>query len=140
MADIIQDNVCLAGVPCEFGTKVFSDWIPTTDATVVTRILEAGGTVRYFVLFVDSVLTMSQIVGKGTCENCASILWSSKIHSNALQSARMECRIPLHTDLSATLMIKHDLPEAQHLDARSFSFSEKLTWLSEETKADPSVS
>ncbi|KAJ3559132.1 hypothetical protein NM688_g529 [Phlebia brevispora] len=53
---ILKDNVCLAGVPCEFGTAVFSDWIPTMDATVVTRILEAGGT----------------IIGKGTCENfCA---------------------------------------------------------------------
>ena len=40
-----QDNICLAGVPCDFGTKVFSDWVPTTDATVVTRILEAGGKV-----------------------------------------------------------------------------------------------
>jgi len=43
---VLKDNVCLAGVPCHFGTDVFSDWIPKTDATVVTRILEAGGTVR----------------------------------------------------------------------------------------------
>ena len=42
-----QDNVCLAGVPCEFGTNVFSDWVPALDATVVTRILEAGGTVSF---------------------------------------------------------------------------------------------
>ncbi|CCM01509.1 uncharacterized protein FIBRA_03565 [Fibroporia radiculosa] len=50
---VLKDNVCLAGVPCNFGTAVFSDWVPRTDATVVTRILEAGGT----------------IVGKATCEN-----------------------------------------------------------------------
>lgn len=42
---IAQDNVCLAGVPCHFGTDVFTDWVPKTDATVVTRILKAGGTV-----------------------------------------------------------------------------------------------
>ena len=41
----VQDNICLAGVPCEFGTKVFSDWVPNTDATVVKRCLEAGAIV-----------------------------------------------------------------------------------------------
>ena len=44
---ISEDNICLAGVPCEFGTNVFSDCIPTLDATVVTQILEAGGTVSF---------------------------------------------------------------------------------------------
>ncbi|KAI0342635.1 amidase signature enzyme [Trametopsis cervina] len=53
---VLKDNICLAGVPCEFGTQVFSDWVPTTDATVVKRALDAGIT----------------IVGKATCENfCA---------------------------------------------------------------------
>ncbi|KAH9944832.1 amidase signature domain-containing protein [Amylocystis lapponica] len=53
---VLKDNVCLAGVPCYFGTDVFSDYIPTTDATVATRILEAGGI----------------ITGKATCESfCA---------------------------------------------------------------------
>ncbi|EPT01678.1 hypothetical protein FOMPIDRAFT_1119784 [Fomitopsis schrenkii] len=41
---VLKDNVCLAGVPCHFGTDVFTDWVPKTDATVVTRILKAGGT------------------------------------------------------------------------------------------------
>ncbi|KAH9928393.1 amidase signature domain-containing protein [Fomitopsis serialis] len=50
---VLKDNVCLAGVPCHFGTDVFTDWVPQTDATVVTRVLEAGGT----------------IVGKATCES-----------------------------------------------------------------------
>lgn len=40
-----QDNICLAGVPCHFGTDVFTDWVPKTDATVVTRVLSAGGKV-----------------------------------------------------------------------------------------------
>ncbi|KAI0950823.1 hypothetical protein AcW1_008022 [Taiwanofungus camphoratus] len=50
---VLKDNVCLAGVPCHFGTDVFSDWVPRTDASVVTRVLEAGGT----------------IIGKATCES-----------------------------------------------------------------------
>ncbi|KAL5513512.1 hypothetical protein ACEPAH_3911 [Sanghuangporus vaninii] len=49
----LKDNICLAGVPCTFGTNAVKDFIPTIDATIATRILEAGGT----------------IVGKATCEN-----------------------------------------------------------------------
>ncbi|KIJ54161.1 hypothetical protein M422DRAFT_775353 [Sphaerobolus stellatus SS14] len=49
----LKDNICLAGVTCLNGTTVFNNWIPQTDATIVTRILEAGGT----------------IVGKAMCEN-----------------------------------------------------------------------
>jgi amidase len=47
---ILKDNICLAGIPCEFGTKVFENWVPETDATVVKRVLEAGGTVSSFPL------------------------------------------------------------------------------------------
>lgn len=43
----------MAGVPCLLGTDTFTGWIPKTDATVVTRILEHGGT----------------IAGKAVCEN-----------------------------------------------------------------------
>ncbi|KAL1744951.1 amidase signature domain-containing protein [Schizophyllum fasciatum] len=49
----LKDSICLAGVPCQFGTDVVSNFVPSTDATIVTRILEAGG----------------HIVGKATCEN-----------------------------------------------------------------------
>jgi amidase len=40
-------------VPCLLGTDSFTDWTPIVDATVATRILEAGGT----------------IAGKAVCEN-----------------------------------------------------------------------
>lgn len=49
----LKDNICVAGVPCLLGTDTFRDWIPQTDATVVTRILDAGAT----------------ITGKAVCEN-----------------------------------------------------------------------
>ncbi|KAF8916577.1 amidase signature enzyme [Mucidula mucida] len=49
----LKDNICLAGVPCQFGTAVVTDFIPDIDATVVTRVLKHGAT----------------IVGKATCEN-----------------------------------------------------------------------
>ncbi|KAH8203356.1 hypothetical protein TruAng_002451 [Truncatella angustata] len=49
----LKDNIALAQVPCLLGTESFTDWTPEVDATVATRILEAGGT----------------IAGKAVCEN-----------------------------------------------------------------------
>ncbi len=48
----LKDNVALAGVQCTNGTGAL-DWIPAVDATLVTRILDAGGI----------------ITGKAACEN-----------------------------------------------------------------------
>jgi amidase len=39
----IKDNVCVAGVPMMNGSCVLEGYIPEADATVVSRILEAGG-------------------------------------------------------------------------------------------------
>ncbi|KAI1343568.1 amidase signature domain-containing protein [Xylariaceae sp. FL0016] len=52
----LKDNIAVKHVPCLMGTDMFSDWTPNTDATLVTRILEAGGTVN----------------GKAVCENMSS--------------------------------------------------------------------
>ncbi len=38
----IKDNVCVAGVPMMNGTAVLEGYVPEADATVVTRILDAG--------------------------------------------------------------------------------------------------
>jgi len=50
---VIKDNVCLAGVPMAAGTSILEGYVPEVDATIVTRILDAGG----------------EIVGKAVCEN-----------------------------------------------------------------------
>ncbi|HYM68082.1 MAG TPA: amidase [bacterium] len=49
----IKDNVCVAGVPMMNGSSILEGYVPEVDATIVTRILDAGG----------------EIVGKSTCEN-----------------------------------------------------------------------
>jgi amidase len=49
----IKDNVCLAGSPMAAGTSILEGYIPTVDATIVTRMLDAG----------------AEIVGKAVCEN-----------------------------------------------------------------------
>ena len=49
----IKDNIAVAGIPMMDGTKVLEGYMPLADATVVTRILDAGGT----------------ILGKSVCES-----------------------------------------------------------------------
>lgn len=49
----VKDNICVAGVNMMNGSKFMENFVPDEDATVVTRILDAGG----------------RIVGKTSCEN-----------------------------------------------------------------------
>ncbi|TCJ18904.1 amidase [Rubrobacter taiwanensis] len=49
----VKDNVCVAGVPMMNGSSVLEGYVPETDATIVTRILDAGG----------------EIAGKAVCEH-----------------------------------------------------------------------
>ncbi len=50
---VLKDNISLAGVPMMNGASTLEGFIPAYDATVVTRMLDAGAT----------------IVGKATCEH-----------------------------------------------------------------------
>lgn len=53
----LKDNICLAGVPMMNGSSVLEGYVPDIDASLVTRMLDAGGT----------------ILGKAVCEHlCAS--------------------------------------------------------------------
>ncbi|XP_062577632.1 amidase-like [Saccostrea cucullata] len=49
----VKDNVCVAGVPMMNGSKILEGFVPDRDATIVTRILDAGG----------------RILGKAVCED-----------------------------------------------------------------------
>src|ERR1700685_1188501 len=42
----IKDNVCVAGVPMMNGASTLEGYVPNTDATIVTRILDAGATIK----------------------------------------------------------------------------------------------
>src|SRR3954453_15888078 len=52
----IKDNISVAGVPMMNGSRTVEGFVPSYDATVVTRLLEAGATV----------------VGKAVCESLCS--------------------------------------------------------------------
>ena len=59
----IKDNVCVAGLPMMNGTAALEGYVPEVDATIVTRILDAGG----------------EIVGKAVCE---SLCFSGGSHTS----------------------------------------------------------
>lgn len=61
---VLKDNIMLAGVPMMNGTSILEGYVPEVDATVVTRILDAGGT----------------IVGKAHCEG---LCLSGGSHTNS---------------------------------------------------------
>ncbi|MEE9299564.1 MAG: amidase [Alphaproteobacteria bacterium] len=61
----LKDNICLAGVPLMNGSRIIEGYVPEVDATVVTRILDAGGT----------------ILGKAACED---LCLSGGSHTSAL--------------------------------------------------------
>src|SRR3979409_104383 len=61
----IKDNICVSGVPMMNGSVLLEGYVPELDATVVTRILEAGGT----------------IAGKAACED---LCFSGASHTSAL--------------------------------------------------------
>ena len=42
----VKDNTMVAGVPMMNGSRTVEGFVPTRDATVVTRLLEAGATIR----------------------------------------------------------------------------------------------
>ena len=48
----LKDNICLAGVPMMIGADILEGYVPDIDATIVERILDAGG----------------EIAGKAVCE------------------------------------------------------------------------
>ena len=60
----IKDNICVAGVPMMNGASVLEGYVPDLDATIVSRILDAGG----------------EIAGKTACEY---LCFSGGSHTNA---------------------------------------------------------
>ena len=65
----VKDNICVAGIPMMNGSKVIEGFIPDEDATVVTRVLDAGG----------------EILGKAVCEN---FCYSGGSHTSATGPVR----------------------------------------------------
>ena len=65
----IKDNTAVAGVPMMNGSRILEGYVPSVDATVVRRILDAGG----------------RILGKAACED---LCFSGASHTSALAPIR----------------------------------------------------
>jgi len=61
----LKDNISLAGVEMACGSKLLEGYVPSTDATVVSRLLNAGGTI-------SAKLNMEDLAASGSGELCAS--------------------------------------------------------------------
>jgi amidase len=93
----IKDNICVAGVPMMNGSALLEGYTPEIDATVVTRILDAGGT----------------IAGKAACED---LCFSGASHTAATGPIRNPHN-PAHSaggssGGSAALVAAGDVPMA----------------------------
>ncbi|KAF2729602.1 amidase [Polyplosphaeria fusca] len=68
----LKDNIAVKDVPMLLGTAFVKDYVPKLDATVVTRVLEAGGI----------------IPGKAVCENLCHSATSHSAPTGAVENPR----------------------------------------------------
>jgi len=66
---VVKDNICVAGLPMMNGSNMFEGFVADEDATVVTRVLDAG----------------AEILGKAVCEN---FCFSGGSHTSATGPVR----------------------------------------------------
>jgi len=69
----IKDNIFVAGVPMSNGASVLDGFVPDVDATVVTRVLDAGG----------------RILGKAACEYFCIAANSATSATGAVENPRV---------------------------------------------------
>lgn len=69
----IKDSVCVAGVPMMNGSIIMEGYVPDVDATVVTRILDAGG----------SLTVQKCFIAKNICAN--SYIPRARTHAFVIQ-------------------------------------------------------
>jgi len=69
----IKDNICVAGVPMSNGASTLEGFVPDVDATVVTRVLDAGG----------------RILGKAACEYFCLAANSATSATGAVENPRV---------------------------------------------------
>ena len=93
---VLKDNVMLAGVPMMNGASTLEGYVPDIDATVVTRLLDAGAT----------------IVGKARCEY---FCMSGGSHTNA--------KGPVHNPINWDIWQEGPLPAVLSLLRQERSIS-----------------
>ncbi|CAH1265688.1 QRSL1 [Branchiostoma lanceolatum] len=105
----IKDNVAVAGVPMMCGSRVLEGYVPEYDATIITRILDAGGVIK----------------GKAVCEDMCKSPSSYTAATGPVENAHVTGRSSGGSSSgSAALMSKrnrHDRGSSSSADERSSS-------------------
>jgi len=114
---VLKDNIALAGIPVQNGGV--TDWVPNFDATLVTRILDAGGVITGKAGKKTHLMRGDQTKNLKCAKQHASVLSVTPLHL-----VRSAIRMPTVTVLGARVVGVQDL-------VRKGS----LTWQSEQTKA-----
>jgi len=70
----VKDSICVAGIPLSCGSRLLEDFVPTRDATVVTRLLAEGAEIT-------AVLNMDDMAVSATGDTCA---WGAVLNPNDL--------------------------------------------------------
>jgi amidase len=74
---VVKDNVAVAGMPMHNGSSLLEGFVPSSDATIVARILDAGG----------------EIAGKAVCENLCFSGGSHTSHPEPVRNPRDPSRM-----------------------------------------------
>ena len=60
----LKDNICVAGIPITFGSRVMDGYVPDIDATIATRMLDAGAEIT-------AILNMEDFAFSGSGDSSA---------------------------------------------------------------------
>ncbi|KJA21917.1 hypothetical protein HYPSUDRAFT_139878 [Hypholoma sublateritium FD-334 SS-4] len=83
---ILKDCISVAGVPCTLGTDAISPpWVPFVDATVVTRVLEAGG------IIVGKASTESMCQSASSFTSCTGPVHNPYAHGRTTGGSSSGC-------------------------------------------------
>ena len=80
----IKDTVCVAGIPTTCASRLLYDYVPDVDATIVRRIIEAGGLRRLAVLRGD----LDRVHGLALAGDWTRTDWTTTMEGACQSAAR----------------------------------------------------
>ena len=87
----VKDNIPVSGVPMMSGSRMLEDYVPDHDATVVSRILDAGG----------------RITGKAVCEEWCFTATSCTAATGPVVNPHDQTRMALGSSSGSAALVRH---------------------------------
>ena len=107
----IKDNTCVAGVPMMNGSRILDGFVPDIDATVVSRILDAGG----------------HIVGKAVCENLCCDGGSFTAATGPVVNPHNETRMAGGSSSGSAALVRRDVDKLNKSSRFTLTLECRLT-------------